>query len=94
MDPNKVDKAMKSLYTVWLSVMAVLSIQFARTIQMANSIAEFMGQPVDRFIAPIVVSTNTLIIVVFWCSRFVSLCGFLTWFVRFLDGWFVWSVGR
>jgi hypothetical protein len=54
MNPQKVDKALNSIYTVWLSVMAVLSIQFARTIQMANSIAEFMQQPVNRFVAPIV----------------------------------------
>lgn len=53
-NPKKVDKAMSALYTVWLSVMAVLSIQFARTIQMANSIAEFMQQPVARFIEPVI----------------------------------------
>lgn len=53
-NPKKIDKALSAMYTVWLSVMAVLSIQFARTIQMANSIAEFMTQPVNRFIAPII----------------------------------------
>ena len=53
-NPSKIDKALSSMYHVWLSVMAVLVIKFAKTIQMANSIAEFMAQPVNRFIAPIV----------------------------------------
>ena len=50
MNPNKVDKAIQSIYTVWLSVMAVLCIQFARTIQMAKSISEFVAQPVQRYV--------------------------------------------
>jgi hypothetical protein len=50
MNPSKVDEALRSIYTVWLSVMAVLCIQFARTIQMANSISEFMAQPVKRYV--------------------------------------------
>eukprot|EP00529_Nitzschia_sp_RCC80_P028885 CAMPEP_0113494074 /NCGR_PEP_ID=MMETSP0014_2-20120614/28921_1 /TAXON_ID=2857 /ORGANISM="Nitzschia sp." /LENGTH=335 /DNA_ID=CAMNT_0000387959 /DNA_START=183 /DNA_END=1190 /DNA_ORIENTATION=- /assembly_acc=CAM_ASM_000159 len=54
MNPNKVDKAIQSIYTVWLSVMAVLCIQFARTIQMAKSISEFVAQPVQRFVAPVI----------------------------------------
>ena len=52
MDPQKVDKAISSLYTVWLSVAAVLSIQFARTVSMALSIADFLKKPTDRFITP------------------------------------------
>jgi len=52
MDPEKVDKAISSLYTVWLSVAAVLSIKFARTISMALSIADFLKKPCDRFISP------------------------------------------
>jgi hypothetical protein len=40
------------MYTVWLSVAAVLSIQFARTISMALSIAAFLKKPCDRFLAP------------------------------------------
>lgn len=52
MNPEKVDKAISSIYTVWLSVAAVLSIKFARTISMALSIADFLKKPVDRFITP------------------------------------------
>ncbi|KAL3915933.1 MAG: hypothetical protein SGILL_005412 [Bacillariaceae sp.] len=53
-NPTKIDKAISSMYHVWLSVMAVLVIKFAKTIQMANSIAEFMAQPVNRFVAPVI----------------------------------------
>lgn len=52
MNPEKLDKAISSMYRVWLSVAAVLSIRFARTISMALSIADFLKQPVDRFITP------------------------------------------
>lgn len=52
MDPDKVDQAISSMYRVWLSVAAVLSIKFARTISMALSIADFLKKPVDRFITP------------------------------------------
>lgn len=45
MNPEKVDTAMASLYKVWLSVAAVLSIQFARTISMALAIADFLKKP-------------------------------------------------
>jgi hypothetical protein len=54
MNPQKVDAALSSIYSVWMCVMAVLAVQFARTVQMANSISDFMVKPVDRFIAPVV----------------------------------------
>jgi hypothetical protein len=54
MNPEKIDKAMGNLYRVWLSVAAVLTIEFARAISMALAISDFMKQPVDRFIAPTV----------------------------------------
>lgn len=53
MNPEKVDKAISSMYKVWLSVAAVLSIQFARTISMALSIADFIKVPADRYVAPV-----------------------------------------
>jgi hypothetical protein len=52
MNPEKLDKAISSMYRVWLSVAAVLSIKFARTISMALSIADFLKKPIDRFITP------------------------------------------
>ena len=52
MNPTKVDSAVASIYNVWLAVAAVLKIQFARTINMALGIAEFINKPVDRFLRP------------------------------------------
>mmetsp|Transcript_31935 Transcript_31935/g.45419 ORF Transcript_31935/g.45419 Transcript_31935/m.45419 type:complete len:331 (+) Transcript_31935:75-1067(+) len=54
MNPEKVDNAFTALYRVWLAVVAVLTVQFARTITLAVTIAEFVKQPIDRFIAPTV----------------------------------------
>jgi hypothetical protein len=52
MNPQKIDTAISNIYKVWLAVAAVLTIEFARAISMALSIADFMRKPVDRFIAP------------------------------------------
>jgi len=49
----QVDKAIYALYRVWLSVAAVLALKFARTINMALSIAEFLNRPCDRFVTPV-----------------------------------------
>jgi len=45
MNPEKIDKAIASLYRVWLAVAAVLTIQFARTISMSLAIADFLKKP-------------------------------------------------
>lgn len=47
MDPEKIDKAVGSIYKVWLSVAAVLAVEFARTISMALAIAEFLQNPCE-----------------------------------------------
>jgi hypothetical protein len=52
MNPEKIDKALGSIYTVWLSVVAVLAIQFARTIALALTIADFLDKPCQRYVAP------------------------------------------
>lgn len=54
MNPEKVNNAFRNIYTVWLAVISVLVVQFARTIQMANSIADFLSKPADRYLAPVV----------------------------------------
>jgi len=54
MNPAKVDKAMGTIYKVWLSVIAVLTVKFARTIALALSISEYIKVPLNRYIAPIV----------------------------------------
>jgi hypothetical protein len=54
MNPEKIDRAVGSLYKVWLAVAAVLSIEFAKTISMALTISEFLRKPLNRFLAPTV----------------------------------------
>ena len=54
MNPKKVDTAISSIYSVWVSVVAVLSIKFAQTISLAVVIADFLKRPIDRFLAPTV----------------------------------------
>jgi len=52
-NPERVEKAVSGMYTVWLSIAAVLSIQFARTISLALSVANFLNKPCDRYISPL-----------------------------------------
>jgi len=51
-NPEKVDDATSAMYHVWISVFAVLSLKFARTISLALTISNFLRQPIDAFIAP------------------------------------------
>jgi len=53
MNPEKVNTALQNLYKVWFAVVSVLVVQFARTIQMANSISEFLAKPADHYVRPI-----------------------------------------
>jgi len=53
MNPKKVNDAAAAIYTVWLSVLAVLKIEFARTVALALTIADFFKKPSDRFLLPI-----------------------------------------
>jgi hypothetical protein len=54
MDPQKVDVAISSTYKVWLSVVAVLTLHFARTISLAVSISDFVKKPLRRYVSPII----------------------------------------
>jgi len=51
MNPQKVDTALSNLYTVWMSVVATLTIQFARTIALSLTIADFMKGIVDQYMS-------------------------------------------
>ena len=53
MNPEKVNSAISNLYKVWFAVISVLVVQFARTIQTANSIADFLIKPSDTYARPI-----------------------------------------
>lgn len=51
-NPIKVSDAIESIGRVWISVLATLTLEFARTISLSLTISEFLKKPVDRFIAP------------------------------------------
>ncbi|KAL7556987.1 hypothetical protein ACA910_018271 [Epithemia clementina (nom. ined.)] len=53
MNPDKIDKALAALYKVWMGVVAVLAVKFAKTVSMALAIADFLHKPCDRFITPV-----------------------------------------
>lgn len=52
MNPQKVDTALANMYSVWISVLATLSVQFARTIVLSLTIAEYVRKVLDRFVIP------------------------------------------
>lgn len=54
MDPEKVNNAIASIYKVWMSVLAVLTIEFARTIALALTISDFSKSFAHRYVLPIV----------------------------------------
>jgi len=56
MNPEKVNSALTNMYKVWFAVISVLVVQFARTIQTANSIAEFLTKPSDTYAKPVVLA--------------------------------------
>lgn len=53
MNPEKVNTALQNIWKVWFAVISVLVVQFARTIQTANSIADFLKKPADRYVKPV-----------------------------------------
>jgi len=54
MNPEKVDSAISSIYGVWLSVAAVLSIEFARTISLALTIVDSFEKPINKYVVPLI----------------------------------------
>jgi len=53
-NPEKVNAAITSIYKVWMSVLAVLTIQFARTITLSLTISKFVNKLANHFVLPIV----------------------------------------
>jgi uncharacterized membrane protein len=53
MNPEKVNTALQNIYKVWFVVISVLVVKFARTIQTANSIAEFLTKPSEHYAKPV-----------------------------------------
>eukprot|EP00560_Eucampia_antarctica_P001570 CAMPEP_0197831668 /NCGR_PEP_ID=MMETSP1437-20131217/11465_1 /TAXON_ID=49252 ORGANISM="Eucampia antarctica, Strain CCMP1452" /NCGR_SAMPLE_ID=MMETSP1437 /ASSEMBLY_ACC=CAM_ASM_001096 /LENGTH=315 /DNA_ID=CAMNT_0043434687 /DNA_START=114 /DNA_END=1061 /DNA_ORIENTATION=+ len=52
MNPEKVNEAISALYKVWLSVLAVLVVQFARVVTMSLTISEFVSKPLNKYVTP------------------------------------------
>eukprot|EP00573_Skeletonema_grethae_P001869 CAMPEP_0201687122 /NCGR_PEP_ID=MMETSP0578-20130828/1313_1 /ASSEMBLY_ACC=CAM_ASM_000663 /TAXON_ID=267565 /ORGANISM="Skeletonema grethea, Strain CCMP 1804" /LENGTH=306 /DNA_ID=CAMNT_0048171247 /DNA_START=107 /DNA_END=1030 /DNA_ORIENTATION=+ len=52
MNPEKVNTAISSIYKVWIAVLAVLKIEFARTVALAMTISAFFKRFVNRYIVP------------------------------------------
>lgn len=86
MNPEKFDNAMGSIYSVWLSVAAVLSVEFARTISMALAIADFLKKPLDRFVTPTI---NMVVpdeyekwvpIVMSWIAKSIAMS--IAWYIQ------------
>merc|ERR1712070_470222 len=54
-DPNQLNGAMEGLYTGWIAVVAVLKVQFAKTIALGAAIGAFIFKPASRVASPILV---------------------------------------
>lgn len=54
MNPEKVNDAIAAIYKVWMTVLAVLTIEFARTIALSLTISAYIKKLADRFLLPVV----------------------------------------
>ena len=86
MNPDVVDQALGALYSVWLSVAAVLVIQFARVISMALTMADFLNKPANRFITPVVQKVipddydKWVPIVMGWITKSIAMS--IAWYIQ------------
>jgi hypothetical protein len=49
---QQINTALESIYKVWVAVVAVLAIKFARTVAFAESICDFIRKPTHRYLVP------------------------------------------
>lgn len=86
MNPEKVNDAIGSIYRVWLAVIAVLSIQFARTVSLSLTIADFLQMPCKRFVEPAAKSAvpkeyqKWVPVVLEWTCKWIALS--LAWTIQ------------
>lgn len=77
MNPQKVNNAIETVYSVWLAVVAVLALQFARTIAFAESIYTFVKKPIARYASPKLLSITPdeykkwVPILILWVTKMV-----------------------
>eukprot|EP00591_Stephanopyxis_turris_P003416 CAMPEP_0195516868 /NCGR_PEP_ID=MMETSP0794_2-20130614/8876_1 /TAXON_ID=515487 /ORGANISM="Stephanopyxis turris, Strain CCMP 815" /LENGTH=325 /DNA_ID=CAMNT_0040645571 /DNA_START=78 /DNA_END=1055 /DNA_ORIENTATION=- len=85
-NPEKVDNALGELYKVSLSVIATLTVEFARTIALACSISEIVRKPLDKYITPLTKQVvpkeyHRWIPVVFgWCAKGIAMS--IAWYIQ------------
>jgi len=88
MNPQKVDTAIANLYTVWLSVLATLTIQFARTIALSLTIADFLKKIVDEYLTKSITEATPpeyrrwVPIVIGWTVKSISMS--VAWYAQTL----------
>jgi len=86
MNPQKVDTAIANLYTVWLSIIATLTIQFARTIALSLTIAEFLKKIVDEYLTEHITAATPpeyrkwVPIVIGWICKSISMS--VAWYAQ------------
>lgn len=52
-DPTRLTKAMQFLFSSWLSVVATLKMQFARTVALCLGVADMVELPITRILGPL-----------------------------------------
>merc|ERR1712007_252297 len=52
-DPMAVQKSMTFLFTSWMSVLAVLKFQFAKTVTLCLAVSEMLEMPCCRLLGPV-----------------------------------------
>merc|ERR1712154_80625 len=80
------DKALAAVYSVWLSVMAVLSMQFAKTIALSLTISNFIKIPVNRYATPLIQQVTPdeydkwVPILIGWIAKSIAIS--IAWYIQ------------
>mmetsp|Transcript_12145 Transcript_12145/g.16773 ORF Transcript_12145/g.16773 Transcript_12145/m.16773 type:complete len:224 (+) Transcript_12145:117-788(+) len=86
MNPQKVDEAMAAISKVWLSVISVLTVQFARTIALSISISDSLKKTFNRFCTPTIQKAvpkeyqKWVPVVVGWICKSIGMS--LAWYIQ------------
>ena len=88
MDPGKLNHAMGGLWLAWMGVVATLKIQFAKTITLSLSIADYLQKPVDQLLMPAIMEIAPK-----EYHRWVPVClGWLCKAIAISVAWYIQSV--
>lgn len=85
-DPQRLQQAVGNLWSAYMAVLAVLRLEFARTIAIALGIAEMIELPVFRFVGPLVayiVGPKLKHWVYTICNTLIKLCAMsFAWYMQ------------